>query len=421
MLLAAELNCFRADAPIILALPRGGVPVAFEIARHLKAPLDFLLVRKIGMPGHPEYGIGAVAEGGIEILDQDVINSWGLSSQDISRAKIQAEQELQEKIDHYRDGNPPLDIAGRTIIIVDDGLATGGTAKAAVQAAKGLGAAKVILAVPVGSKQAVSDLDNYADQVVCIQTPEPFQAVGLWYHNFEQVTDLEVSRFIESARDPSHPSSNKTQDYMAAIPINDNNSMLGDLVVPMQAKGLVIFAHGSGSSRHSVRNKQVAAMLQNHGIATLLIDLLSEVEETNHANVFDIPLLAERLCVATEWAGNHPLTAQLTVGYFGASTGGGAALMAAAQLPSKARAVVSRGGRPDLAGEALQEVEAPTLLIVGGEDHEVLALNRVAQTQLKGSSRLAIIPGATHLFEEPGTLDQVALLAAQWFDQYLAS
>jgi dienelactone hydrolase len=196
-----------------------------------------------------------------------------------------------------------------------------------------------------------------------------------------------------------------------------------DLVVPEEAIGVVVFAHGSGSSRHSSRNRAVARVLQQSRFATLLMDLLTPVEEqldepTRHLR-FDIPLLADRLVIATDWASTEPMLARLPVGYFGASTGGGAALVAAATRPDRVRAVVSRGGRPDLAGTALSHVRAPTLLLVGGHDQEVIALNEHARDQMPGRVVLTIVPGATHLFEEPGALEQVAHLAAAWFRNYL--
>jgi dienelactone hydrolase len=193
----------------------------------------------------------------------------------------------------------------------------------------------------------------------------------------------------------------------------------GDLQVPDKATGVVLFAHGSGSGRHSTRNRYVAGELQAAGLATLLIDLLTQAEEaidqhTAHLR-FDIPLLAERLVAATYWLLTEPSTRSLPIGYFGASTGGGAALVAAAALPEHVGAVVSRGGRPDLAGEALPRVRAPTLLIIGGRDLTVLELNRAAMARMRTEVRLEIVPGATHLFEEPGALETVAHLARDWF------
>jgi dienelactone hydrolase len=198
----------------------------------------------------------------------------------------------------------------------------------------------------------------------------------------------------------------------------------GDLSIPAAPRGVVLFAHGSGSGRHSPRNRFVAAHLHAANHATLLLDLLTAEEEweerqTRHLR-FDIGLLAGRLLAATEWLNNEPATSALSIGYFGASTGGGAALAAAAERPDRVAAVISRGGRPDLAGEALARVAAPTLLIVGANDEPVIAMNEWALARLAAQvKQLVIVPGATHLFEEPGALDEVARLAADWFTRYL--
>ncbi|MBA3547102.1 MAG: dienelactone hydrolase family protein [Nannocystis sp.] len=196
----------------------------------------------------------------------------------------------------------------------------------------------------------------------------------------------------------------------------------GDLVVPTTSRGVVVFAHGSGSGRHSPRNRAVAASLQQAGFATLLMDLLTAAEEATDRHTahlrFDIELLARRLDAATAWLALQPETSSLSVGYFGASTGAAAALIAATRN-DRVRAIVSRGGRPDLAGSLLPAVKAPTLLIVGGEDGQVIALNQRALNTLRCPKQLTIVPGATHLFEEPGALEQVMTLAAQWFERYL--
>jgi putative phosphoribosyl transferase len=197
-----------------------------------------------------------------------------------------------------------------------------------------------------------------------------------------------------------------------------------DIEVPREARGVVLFAHGSGSGRRSPRNRYVAGELQGAGLATALVDLLTRDEEDVDVRTrelrFDIRLLATRLAGLTDWLGGHDATAGLGVGLFGASTGAGAALVAAAERPAAVQAVVSRGGRPDLAGDALHQVHQPTLLVVGGRDTVVIELNRHAMDQLGGPTRLEIVPGASHLFEEPGTLEQVAALARDWFTANLS-
>jgi putative phosphoribosyl transferase len=217
--------------------------------------------------------------------------------------------------------------------------------------------------------------------------------------------------------------SNKT--YTVTVPVEEGITVEGNLNFPDNARSVVLFAHGSGSSRFSPRNQLVARQLESARLATLLIDLLTAHEEeedryTGHLR-FDIQLLSRRVVAATDWLLSQPATQNLKIGYFGASTGAAAALVAAAERPLAVGAVVSRGGRPDLAGSALLEVRAPTLLIVGSKDTQVIELNRKAFSLLKTEKRLEIIPGASHLFEEPGTLEKVAELAREWFTRYLTA
>jgi pimeloyl-ACP methyl ester carboxylesterase len=196
--------------------------------------------------------------------------------------------------------------------------------------------------------------------------------------------------------------------------------LAGNLRLPPRAFALVVFAHGSGSSRLSPRNRAVAEALNEQGVATLLFDLLTSDEEQNRANVFDITLLANRLCDVVRWIEGQTELARLPLGLFGASTGAAAALVAAAKLGARIGAVVSRGGRPDLAGGALEEVTAPTLLIIGGRDHDVIGLNKQAYARLSGVKSIEIVPGATHLFPEPGAMEVVIALAGRWFKTHLA-
>ncbi len=214
----------------------------------------------------------------------------------------------------------------------------------------------------------------------------------------------------------------RAREQPIAIPVG-TATLHGDLAWPAGGAGMVLFAHGSGSSRHSPRNRHVAAVLREAGLGTLLMDLLTVDEETVDSRTgqlrFDIGLLAERLVAATDWLASPSAGRPLAIGYFGASTGAGAALVAAAERPGLVRAVVSRGGRPDLAAAALARVEAPTLLIVGGHDVPVIGMNRAAMSRMRADVELEIVPGATHLFEEPGTLDVVARLARDWFVRHL--
>lgn len=207
-------------------------------------------------------------------------------------------------------------------------------------------------------------------------------------------------------------------ETVTQIPV-DSVALEGELVVPRGAAGLVVFAHGSGSSRHSPRNNYVAETLRERGLGTLLFDLLTEVEDRDRQNRFDVPRLTDRLVGVTDWLRDRPDTAALNVGYFGSSTGAAAALRGAARLPGETGAVVSRGGRVDMASDALPDVRAPTLFVVGGEDEQILELNRDARRKLTCESELHVVPGAGHLFEGPGELEEVADVAGEWFATHL--
>jgi putative phosphoribosyl transferase len=417
--LAARLATYSLPRPLVLGLPRGGLPVAVEVATALGAELDVLVVRKVGAPSNPEFAIGAVGEDGVVILDHAVRRELHVTSEVVDHIAAAELKEVDRRVQKYRGGCRRLALAGRNVIIVDDGLATGSTAAAAVTVVRHYGVAHVTLAVPVGSVQAVARLSEMADEVVCLETPEPFYAVGQHYGLFDQVSDDEVIAILSA-----HPRSADRAVDVARLNADvtiafDGIQLPGRLCVPDGACGVVLFAHGSGSSRNSPRNMAVAKVLQGAGLGTLLFDLLSEDEADNRANVFDIELLADRLVGATRWLRARPDVGALPLAYFGASTGAAAALVAAAQCPDDVSAVVSRGGRPDLAGPWLEKVQAPTLLIVGGHDFPVIDLNREAQRHLRCTNLLEIVSGATHLFEEPGTLTQAARLAQSWFLTHL--
>jgi putative phosphoribosyl transferase len=415
--LAGELERFRDRRPVIVGMPRGGVPVAAEVARALDAPLDVAIVRKVGAPQNPEFAIGAVAEGGVRLLAGETARELGLTRLDVQKLFAQAEAELAEQVHRYRRARDPLELEGRTVILVDDGLATGRSAHAALESLRARGAGHLIVAVPVGAPESVHALGGIADEVVCVEMPEQLWAVGYWYEQFAPTSDAEVEQALaEGWRQPLALASDGNPGRQAITISADDVQLPGELVVPADARAVVAFAHGSGSSRHSSRNQAVAKALNEAGYGTLLFDLLSEPEASDRANVFDIPLLTSRVLAASEWLGSREREAQLPLAYFGASTGAAAALSAAAVLGDRVSAVISRGGRPDLAAN-LPAVRAATLLIVGGADSHVLELNRAAQAQLRCPSELAVVPGATHLFEEPGALEQVSTLAIGWLQR----
>jgi putative phosphoribosyl transferase len=440
--LAERLGEVGAEQPVVVGLPRGGVPVAAEIARSLGSPLDVLVVRKLGHPQQPELGLGAIGEGGTRVLNERLIAHLRVSRDALQEIAAREDVELARRIALYRGDRPRAPVAGRTVVLVDDGLATGFTARAAVEVLRQAGARKVVLAIPVAPRDTVTELRRVADEVVCLEAPARFRSIGEWFDDFHQVRDTEVNNLITTAfkgaeaptgaaphpdRDPGgstgpesapesephEPEAQEVHEEEVEV-VAGSRRLAGTLAVPPDPGWLVLFAHGSGSSRLSPRNRFVAGTLNQAGIATLLFDLLTDAEAADRRNVFDVGLLGSRLVEATAWSQEQRVAPR--VGYFGASTGAAAALLAAAELGPAVGAVVSRGGRPDLAGDRLADVTAPTLLIVGERDPEVLELNRRAAAALVRCEReLVVVPGATHLFEEPGTLEVVAHLAARWF------
>ncbi|MFZ2963365.1 MAG: phosphoribosyltransferase family protein [Rhodoglobus sp.] len=417
--LAGRLERFRGMDAVVLGLPRGGVPVASEVAQGLNLPLDVIIVRKLGVPFQPEVAMGAIGEGDVRVLDHRLISSLNVSETELRDIEEHERATLLSRTQRFRRGRERLDLRGRTAIIVDDGVATGATARAACEVARVLGAARIVLAVPVGPPDTLERFAE-ADEVICLAMPEQFWAVGAHYRDFSPTSEEDVIVLLDAAArrmERVRPVAAGC-DEEVGIPLDDV-LVEGHLHLPEPTGAIVLFAHGSGSSRHSPRNRMVADVLYEAGIGTLLLDLLTSEEELDRANVFDIRLLADRLVGVAEWLRTRPGAAGARLGYFGASTGAGAALAAAALRPDLVSAVVSRGGRPELAGDLLAEVTAPTLLIVGSEDPLVLDLNRRALTALRGEKRLSIVEGASHLFEEPGTLAEVALLARDWFAAHL--
>ncbi len=497
--LANRMLHLRGEDVVVLALPRGGVPVAAEVARALGAPLDVIVVRKLGVPVQPELGMGAIGEGDVRIINPEVVAITHVTDAEIAAVERRERAELDRRAQRFRGDRPRTPLAGRTAVIIDDGIATGSTARAACQVARAQGAARVVLAVPVAPPSACTALAADADEVICLEKPGHFLAIGEWYRDFSQTSDREVVSLLQRAAaergsagaayraagsggadgpvpgaGPAPPAARPVPPAGGPVPraggpvpaaggpaapvggpapavggpppgaggpppaggpasapaaapwggevviAVGSARLAGHLSTPGGGAGMVVFAHGSGSSRRSSRNRFVADVLATAGLGTLLFDLLTAEEERDRANVFDIGLLASRLGAVTRWIHEQPGLAGAGVGYFGASTGAAAALWAAAEPGGEVAAVVSRGGRPDLAMPRLAEVRAPTLLIVGALDDVVLGLNREAQRHLRCENQLAVVPGASHLFEEPGTLERAAGLARDWFTRYLA-
>lgn len=383
--LAALVSHLAGTDVVVLGLPRGGVPVAAEVAHELRAPLDVIVVRKPGLPGEP-----------------------GLDAHERAR--------LRDRATQLRSGRSPLDLTGRVALIVDDGIATGATAAAACQVAREVGAAYVVVATPVIAP-GIKARSLGADEIVYVEMPaEEFTTVADHYQDFRTTTDEQVMRLLDQGRGNGSDPGGRTIRVPAGGAI-----LAATLRIPDEPRGVVVFAHGSGSSRHSPRNVHVARRLSRAGFATVLLDLVNPAEESTCTRVLDADELAARLSAATRWLAEYPGLSGLPIGYVGASTGAAVALRSAADLGPMIGAVVCRGGRPDLAGPALGRVSAPTLLVVGGADPTVLELNRWAAARMHCPTRVSVVSGATHQFSEPSSLERVGELANDWFASHLVA
>ncbi|HVP67664.1 MAG TPA: phosphoribosyltransferase family protein [Anaeromyxobacteraceae bacterium] len=415
--LAPLLERYRGARPVVLGLPRGGVPVAAEVAAALGAPLDVLVSHKVGAPGMPEYAVGAAAEGGVVVVSADAAREVGLPGEEVLAFAEREQGEIERRARLFRGGRPPPDLSGRTAILVDDGVATGCTARAAVRAARKLGAARVVVAAPVAAPDARAALAREADDVVFVEVPEGFFAVGAFYRDFRPTTDDEVVQWLSGARGGGEAPRARppvAHDEGEVTIQSDGLEFPASAAVPPGAKGVVVFSHGSASSRRNPRDRYLARCLRERGLGTVFPDL--EAPEGVEGGF--VERRARRLLAAARWLAAREDTARLPAGLIGSSSGAAPALAAAALAPGCFSAVVLRGGRPDLAGEeVVRRVRTPTLLIVGGRDDHVLRLNEAALRLLPGRRSLAVVPGAGHAFAEPGALDAAARLGAGWFEE----
>jgi putative phosphoribosyl transferase len=414
---------------VVLGLARGGVAVARPVADALGAPLDVIVARKLGVPGVEEVAIGAVAEGSARVFGDDVAWLLGAPPEVVARIAERERREVARRVRAYRDGRPLPEVRGRTVVLVDDGLATGATLRAAAHAlrARRPPPARLVAAVPVTSAAGAHDVADAVDGVIAVVTVESLGTVSAWYDDFVPLGDDDVRRLL--GREPFAPCAPRAPDdapaeHTVAIP-TPGGPVAADLGVPDEACGLVVLAHGGGSSRNGYRNRYLAGRLRLAGFATLRVDLLTAEEQAADRACaslrFDVARLARRLGAACAWSAREGLPGADHVGLVGASTGAAAALVTAARRPASVAAVVSRGGRVDLAGDALALVRAPALLVVGGADGDTLRRNRAAVRRLAGPARLAVVRGAGHAFEEPGALGAAAEHAVRWLDRHAAA
>ncbi len=421
---------------LVLGMPRGGVIVARAVADALAAPLDVIVARKLGVPGLPEVAFGAVAEGLQDATRDPVATYLGVPANVTSRIERRERAEVERRVRRYRGDRPPAEVEGRVVVLIDDGLATGATLRAAVLSLRARHPSRIVVAAPVGSAAGCGDLASLVDEVVVPATPEPFEMVSKWYDEFAPVSDDEVDRALrgESSGTPLRAAArDAAEEREVTVSLRaGHQALLADLgtaedwMTPgSPPRGLVILAHGGGSSRQSYRNRYLAGCLRMAGWSTLRIDLLLPQEQLQDAESalhrFDVDTIADRLQCAVDWATGTSVPGAANVVLFGASTGAAAAAMAAVARPEVVRGVIARGGRVDLALPALPLLRTPILFIVGGADALTLRANRTAIRALRGDVTLRVVRGAGHTFEEPGAIGSVGTLAIDWLERRYSS
>jgi putative phosphoribosyl transferase len=409
--LAVALERFRGRPDLlVLGLPRGGVVVAYEIAQALGAPLDVLVVRKIGLPGAEEVAAGAVGPDGLTVFNPKIASL--VAGDELRRLAEAARLEVARRQRLFRDGAPPLSVSGRCVLVVDDGIATGASTRAAVRVLRAMHPSEIVIATPVAAGDALAALHHEADQTICLATPEAFHSVGTWYDDFVQAEDRQVLALLHRARAIAEPRRRHVAEpSLDHVRIRAGDTLLdAELAIPPHPRAVVIVA----------QDGTIVPSLGAVGLATLRIELVPGPDGGNRRRDvrYDTPALTDRMVDVVDWAASHPALAGLPVGIHAASTVAAAGLAAAAARRPQVRAVVCRGGRPDLAATSLRRVHAPTLLVVGADDRSVLGFNRRA-ADLLPDGHVVTVPGAHHMFAEPGALEQANALARDWLVAHL--
>jgi putative phosphoribosyl transferase len=415
--LADKLKNLKGQNALVLAIPRSSVPMGRVVADAIEGELDLLLVHRFTDSRHPELDLGSVTEDGEVYLNRSA-QHYGYTEHEVEKAALDEIRNLQEQRRTYTPGSSAIDPSGRSVVIVDDGTGSLHAMMAAIRYLDAQGARRIFLATPLASLNTIKALGENVD-VCTLAVPDIVETVTGFYREFPLVTDRQVMQALNrTLRIPAQngEDSRRREILVSSGPV----SLTGVLSLPDDAKALVILAHGQGQGRFDWRSRLIADSLEKAGLATLMIDLLDDEESQNSRNVTHVPLLAHRLNLVTEWIARDPDLSEMDLGYYGSSSEGAAILQTAAEHRLKTHAAAVRGARPDATQSYLQYVQAPTLLIVPGDDDELLNQNRLALEELRCEKRLQVMPDASEEFEEPGSSETLADLVTGWFRTHLA-
>ncbi len=434
--LAQALAPFEDKNPLVVALPRGGVPVGYEVARALGAPLDVLVTRRLTTPEDQETGFGAIGPGGVRYLDSARIQDLGITDRQLEALAADASAEVEARSRCFRGTSRPLSVRNRIVILVDESITDGSTARLAARILRSLGPKRLILATPVAPPGTLEALRDEVDGLVFLISPEEVGDLGQWYREHPTITDGDVEAYLHRAhkdlerlaergrRPPEVRVEHPEPMAQRAVKIKLGGTTLnGLLAIPEHAQGLVLFGHSSGSNRYTPRNQQLAEKLRETGLATLQVDLLTpgEAAEDVRTQRFrsDIQTLSRRVSGIVDWLAAHPAAKVLPVAFHGTGTSAALGVVAARQRPGRVQALIACSGRMDLVQATLDELDVPSLLIVGEEDTETLEINRHALQALRGPAELVLVPETGPIFEAPEVTERMADSIADWCRQHL--
>lgn len=412
--LAERVRPYAAADPLVLALPCGGVPVGAELARRLGSGFDVLVVRRIGLPGRPEAGVGVITEDGQVAFDDRALARLGVPRRALEGAVESERAELRRRCRRYRGGRPAPRLAGRDVIVVDEGAVTGATARAALRMVRRQHPARLVMAVPVASQHAASELSGEADVLVVLTAPESFHSVGQWYRDFPALTDGHVTALLAESEDGADEAAGAERGVRIRV---GEDHLDGDLTMPAVFRGAIVVAVGRG--RGDPRWRAITSAFHRAGYATLLLDVMTAAEQDRPEPGADTGVLGERLGAAVGWLRRATEAANAPVGLLGSGFAAPAALVTAAARPEDVGAVVAHGGRIDLAGRSLSRVRVPVLVLLEGADSFVRELGEWALGRIGTRYDLRVMAGAEQLLQGAQEWREMSAEALEWFDRNL--